>query len=319
MSATDRLRPGRLASVSLPALLATACIDTTVPAAPPIAFCIQHAPAAERPVVVVTADLGSLGFIECSGVLVSPKVVLTHLGCLVLPPDVYGEVPPEIEEPQSGSRSVFPNERDDVGFCANAPDWVLVEDGSFAGRFEEPVALSSLEVTRADDLEGLEAVRVRRVYVSGAASRCSDALGVLVLSSEITLGRPTLRLTHQTSVGEPVELLGLNSGGSSRIERVTRDQGDTATPPRAIALRHAACLSDVGGGVFSANGNALIGIIAMGATDACDDPAAEIIALQLSPFQNLLLAAADDARETLFVEPDPDAVELRLVPDCAAP
>jgi hypothetical protein len=271
------------------------------------------------PIVVVTADLGTLGFIECSGVLVSPKVVLTHLGCLVLPPDVYGEVPPEVEEPQLGSRSLFPNEQDYLGLCAHDPTWVLMEDGSFAGRFEEPVALSALTVSRADDTDGLEAVGVRSFFSSGAASRCSDSLGALVLESDIVLGRPTLRVTNLTTVGEPVHLLGLSTGGASQVERVTFNQGDAATPPRALTFRHASCLSDIGGGVFSASSNALIGIIDLGVTDACDDPVAETIALQLAPFQHLLLAAAQDARETLYVEADPKAVELRFASDCTPP
>ncbi len=317
MSPSDPTPPRRLVSAIVPALLVTACIDTAVPAPPPVPLCVQRAPVDEAPIVVVTADLGSLGFIECSGVLVSPQVVLTHLGCLVLPPDLYGEVPPEGEAPQLGSRSMFPSESDSLELCTSDATWRLTENGSFAGRFEEPVALRSLEVSAPDDVEGLEAVGVRSVFASGAASRCADGLGVLVLEAPLELGRATLRLTDQTTIGEPVTVSGLITGGPSQIERVTFDEGDAATPPRAVALRHPACLSDIGAGVFSANSNALIGIIELGATDACDDPEEEAIALRLAAFRSLLLTAAEDARETLHVEPDRVAAELRFVPDCA--
>ena len=301
---------------TLSMLLACACIDTDFTTPTSTMLCIQRNPSKVWPVVSVDADLGALGVIECSGVAISPRIILTHLACLVLPSELLGEVPSYSDEPYSGSMSIFPNERDYRSICGSDPGRLPPEDGSFSVRLEEMVATKSLEVSPLDATSDVEAVGVRKILTSGAVSRCSDDLAALVLDDSLNLGQPSLRMTDASFVGEPVTMVGLETQGSSEIERVTLDEGDETTPPRAFTLARPACLGDTGGGVFSDDSQALIGIVELGVRELCDEGEGETVVMQISPYRALLVAAAKETGDVLYVEPDPGVQGRLLAPDC---
>jgi hypothetical protein len=110
--------------------LAAGCVDRDGPSATPLVVCEERDTAPAPPRVEVSADLGALGIIHCSGALVSPKLVLTSAGCLALPTELEGLVPEPSNEPYLGQRSSFPRELSYERMCRPGPAWLPIEDGT---------------------------------------------------------------------------------------------------------------------------------------------------------------------------------------------
>src|SRR6476620_9221359 len=119
----------RQAARALSFLLAattTACIDTALDEPAPI---VCPAPG-DSPgnVVFVSAYLGSLGWVRCSGILVTRTLVASALGCTMAPgeiADLYGRDEPPGVEPTS---DVYYSGAVDPADCSAE---TAVEDGSF--------------------------------------------------------------------------------------------------------------------------------------------------------------------------------------------
>jgi hypothetical protein len=307
--ATERRSAGRRVAQAT-ALRATAfalalgCVDTdtSTPAMPEV-VCDELTPAAPPPALEVFADLGPLGFIRCSGVAVSPRVVLTSSACLVLPPELDGLVPVESNEEYRSSRSQFPEDMSYDVACRTGSTWSPLEDGSFRGRLEEPVARSMLDVTAPASGESSRSTGVRRIFRSGAASRCGDAIAALVLNDALPVAPSSVRLVEASAVGESVSVNGIDAQRSATLQAVTADVGDATAPPRALSLTQQTCPSEHGAGVFSEATGALLGIVNFGIGTGCSDPEGRTIAARLSAFQRLLFDAALEAGDALHIEP----------------
>jgi hypothetical protein len=281
-----------------------ACVNTEPSSAPPLVVCDALRPARALEPVEVRADLGELGLIRCSGVAISPQVVLTSSACLVLPPELSGFVPVVSNEVYLGPRSLFPSSPSYDTVCRPGADWSPIEDGTFVARLEEPVPLPMLDVVLGTGDEAA-VTGVSKIFTSGSASRCSDDLAALVLNASLTTTFQSVRLAAPSVPGERVSIDGFETLRNAVVQTVTDDIGDETAPPRALSLSQQTCPSEHGAGVFSEETGALIGIVNFGIGTGCDDPDGRTIAVRLSAFQRLLLDAASSANESLHVEAGP--------------
>jgi hypothetical protein len=109
-----------------------------------------------------------------------------------------------------------------------------------------------------------------------------------------------VRLEDSTRLGESVMLGGLDfvdgfltaSESPAAIVQSTGLGGTELVPPRSLLLDGQVCFLAHGGGVFSSDTGALIGVIAWG-SKACDDPEGTTVALKLAPFRRFLLEVID--------------------------
>ena len=329
MPATDttrvaacRSRGSRTNTLLLGAFLgaeaAGGCVNTDPSSAPPLVVCDALRPAQALEPVEVRADLGDLGLIRCSGVAISPKVVLTSSACLVLPPELSGFVPVVSNEVYLGPRSLYPLDLSYDTVCRPGADWSPIEDGTFVARLEEPVPLPMLEVVLGTGDEA-PATGVSKIFTSGSASRCSDGLAALVLNASLTTSFQSVRLAPPSVPGERVSVDGFETLRNAVVQTVTDDIGDESAPPRALSLSQQTCPSEQGAGVFSEETGALMGIVNFGIGTGCDDPDGRTIAVRLSAFQRLLLDAASDANESLHVEAGPEVAGNDAMLGCMKP
>jgi hypothetical protein len=282
------------------------CVNTDPSSATPLVVCDALRPAQAPEPLQVRADLGEHGLIRCSGVAISPKVVLTSSACLVLPAELDGFVPVLSNERYRGQRTWFPQDMSYEAVCQPGADWSPIEDGTFAARLEEPVPLSMLEVVLGTGDED-PSTGVSKIFTSGSASRCSDGLAALVLNASLTTAYQSVRLAPPSVPGERVSVDGVDTVRNAVVQTVTDDIGDESAPPRALSLSQQTCPSEQGAGVFSEETGALIGIVNFGIGTGCDDPDGRTIAVRLSAFQRLLLDATAEASESLHVEAGPEA------------
>jgi hypothetical protein len=313
-SPTNRLLLGALLGVGA----AGGCVNTDPPTTAPLVVCDALRPAQALEPVEVRADLGDLGVIRCSGVAISPRVVLTSSACLVLPPELSGFVPVVSNEVYLGPRSVFPLNLSYDSVCQPGADWSPIEDGTFVARLEEPVPLSMLDVVLGTGDEAA-VTGVSKIFTSGSASRCSDGLAALILNASLTPSFQSVRLASPSVPGERVSIGGFESLRNVVVQTVTDDMGDETAPPRALSLSQQTCPSEQGAGVFSEDTGALIGIVNFGIGTGCDDPDGRTIAVRLSAFQRLLLDATAEVSESLHVEPGPEVAGGDATLGCMQP
>jgi hypothetical protein len=265
-------------------------------------------------VVVLRADLDATSARYCSGVAVSPGLVVTSASCLTYPPDgEYGDEATVADGPQfRASRSTYLDSQEYDELCDPVRARAPREDGRFGARLGEPVPLQSLAVALADDASrpmlGVDAV----LSVSGG-SRCNDGVAVLRLKEPLALPEVPARFEAVDHAGEAVVVSGLADAmgrlvrrdASAQVERVTDLTGDELAPPRSLLLNLGTCPFERGGAVFSADSGALIGLVAWGQNSACEastSSSGTTVATRLAPFRNLLLEAAAAYGQTLFSE-----------------
>jgi len=306
-----------LLAAALVALVAGSCIATDLPDSEPLSLCRVANLPPTYPLVEVTGNLGAAGIIRCSGVAITPRLVLTRSACLALPSELGGTIPEESSVAYvGGPRTVFPTGRALDPSCAQDGSWFPIEDGAFAARLEEPVQRSSLRVALADASAGDPASGVFGIVGSRATSRCAPDIAVLALDNSLSVGFSPLRLAKATPLGEAVMVVGNATFFASQVKQIAAELGGVASPPFSLVLGAQACPRDLGGGVFAAYGGALVGIIGAASGAGCGDPSGETVATLLAPLERLLLDAAAVVGDDLAVEPDPSDSRQELLRPC---
>jgi hypothetical protein len=262
--------------------------------------CLAPAPA-QPPVeaLVVVSSRLQPGFLDCSGIAIAPRLVLTALECVVRPPEL-GD--PDADDPRASARF------QDVYFAGIDYDqscvrdsWAAREDGSFSGRLGKLIEAQDIVVYFQED-DGRE-VSVTGVTTSRAGSRCADGLALLTLERDLVVPEVNLRLDELTQLGDAVTLNGhcVPPDGSSRargiasqVEALNENVGSSRAPPRSLWMRDAVSSLDFGGAVLSSSGGVLIGILVSGDSPGCDSPDSSggSVALRLAPFRRMLIDAA---------------------------
>lgn len=305
------------------ALLLVSCVATDPGANDVAALCAM--PRVERPpndsAVLVHGSLREAGELDCSGIALTPRLVLSNVLCLVLPAELdLSDLDMPLGRPSFDGIPGYTGDVDYTGSCASAAGWGPTEDGSFAAWLGASLEPSSFTVQLLRDGQLVASSSVRRVWFPHAGSRCWDTLAALVLEEPLDVTPRAVRLEETSRVGESITLSAF--GPSLRvplerlgeIEAITDQAGDASAPPRSLLLSKQVCNYEPGGGVLSAETGAAIGVIAFGTGDECGDPEGRTIATRIAPFRRLLLDAAQDAGESLPIEPPTQSAEP--VPAC---
>ncbi len=232
-------------------------------------------------------------YVNCSGVVVAPTLVLTAASCFF---EGIGEFP----------------ETDRGTLCDG--NWAPIERGDFDALIGRPYELDPVIVTGATDTSADVFARVLRT--SSVTSLCGDDLAVLVLERRVDLPVASLRLDETTQIGESVTLSSLwELDGSIQsvertysIEEVTFGIPSSETPPRSLLVTGRICPFERGSPVFSSDTGALAGIVAWGKNE-CDAPDAASVVVRLAPFRRFLLETAEEFGETLRLEPNAATTE----------
>jgi hypothetical protein len=305
-------RSGRGLTLSLGfGLASAACIDTELA---PISEvdCPAQTQATDN-IVFVVAQLGNLGLVQCSGVLISRTLVVTALGCTMVPNEVADSYGREQLPDAEATGNVYYSGAVDPADCNGGN---AIEDGSFSTLVGDPLPKEAFSVYLASERltdAGYEVSEVRRV----GGTRCSAGLALLKLSSGIGSSASPVRAEETDGLDEPLLLRYLSVGARFVLEReelaTQLNPSVLAGSPRSFELAET-CPKQSGGALFSATTGALVGILASssGSMD-CRAPAPGT-ALRLAPFRRSLIAAA--APEKLELESGPPASTVEV---CRSP
>lgn len=243
------------------------------------------------------------GFLAiCSAVAISKQLVLTAASCLFARVDG------------------FPMAPDRLQICDPAKGWSPRERGDFSARLGPAYEYSTVWVAPSNDLEAT--IPVLEVRSSGTTSRCEDDLAVVVLDLPTSVPPALLRLHDVSTAGESVVLSSLPpmAGNAATIEaeasvaEVTFDTASATAPPRSLLLDGKVCSAERGGAAFSAESNALMGIITWG-WGACGEADGMTVAARLAPFRQFLAETAAEFGQSLRAEPSEVALrELAVCP-----
>jgi hypothetical protein len=286
------------------------CISTDVATGADEPICVWSS--TERPrfgeaVVRISADLEP-GGLDCSGVAIADRLVVTSLNCVVRPAE--GADPNTTGDPTyrgAASAEVLFGAMP-FGACSEA--WLPLEDGSFTARLGKPIAASSIAVWTAG---ASRATAAANVFASRELSRCTGGVALLSFDRALDVTPIPIRIDETSELQEEVILHGYCvSGGmavpnplESTIEAISSNSGNGQLPPRSLLLAQGTTELEAGGPVLSRETGALVGIIASGAGGTCveRDADARTIATRLAPHRRLLLDAARSAQITLMAEP----------------
>jgi hypothetical protein len=292
--------PRRGRALALAGLHALAgCIDVEAEPDAVNVECRRSADALSN-VVLVTARLGNLGTVRCSGVAVTRTLVVTSLGCVTVPASlvaIYGSPGAIDVEPMAG---IYEADATGDGDCIGG---VAAEDGSFATQFGPSIEAERIEVYLASERvnqPGHEVVDVLRV----PTSRCADGIALLRLASSVGLSPIPVRASDAREGDEPAVLSAVIVQPDFSL---TKRDVDLELPPpsgsgadaRAFEMP-GTCPDQSGAGLFSIASGALLGVLgsSLGSAD-CSTPGAGT-GVRLAPFRRMLIEAA--APEALQVE-----------------
>jgi hypothetical protein len=243
------------------------------------------------------------GFLQCSGAVLTPTLLLTAQSCVTRPPQLG-----DLHSPGAAG-NVPVGTIDYTQVCSPDVAWLPREDGSFAARFGQPIAPEALTAR----WQRGERIQAQQVISSGAASRCADGLALIQLRRELEVQPLPLRLDEHSYEGEIVQLSAYCTPPgvprwrelASTVEAVSYEIAGVGMPPRALRVSHQVSALELGGAVLSAETGQLLGVLASGERGSCSesDPLGTSIALRVAPFRRWLLDSAEALGETLRVLP----------------
>jgi hypothetical protein len=306
---TVHRRPGWVAIALL-----SGCVDTDldgVAAVLPCTHTLEPDIAAEAQVVVSSALVE--GNLVCSGVAIGKTLVVTAMGCVFRPGEISD--PDDITNPEDLETlpdGLYASVTDRA--CDREQDWAPLEDGSFSADFGKPLATAQMAVYRLSAPDQL--FDVKQVFSSGATSRCSPGIALLVLERELDVTPLPIRFSESSRPGETVLLNDscldpgfqfVSQSLSAEIQAITFARSQRAIPARSLQVSQAVTALTIGGAVMSPASGALIGVVISGTDFRCaaTDPSASTLAVRLAPFREMLLDVGADEGIALQAEPDP--------------
>lgn len=243
-------------------------------------------------VVFIRANHEDGAFDDCTGTLLSPRVLITAKHCVTLV--------------QSGEF-----------VCTGAG--TLRVDGHGAGLFGAKFDGERIEVFRGTAPVGAAAAHVIAIFATESSDACHDDVAAVVLDTPIQQDSyPPLRVARSTPIGETVRLVGYGTTEHGKlIERreipdvrvvdVGRDDGvpnpNATTPPRSFVVGGAtACFGDSGGPALSMTTGALTGVYSR-ITGDCFAAESRNTYMLASSFVDVFSRAFELAGEEPLLEP----------------
>jgi len=303
------------------------CVPTESEAVEEASMCTAQPSALDGSgsIVLVRGDLEGAGLTLCSGVLVSPRLALTHQSCLVLPSEVdAADLVVDDERPSFDGRELHSGDVDYASTCRVDAGWDPLESGDFAAWLGQPLDPATVTVSVVRDGAELASTTVQQILLPHAASRCWDILAAMVLEDELPAVLRPVRVMEVTAPGDAVTIGAFSVSltepqfRDAVVEAVTLDTAAAGTPPRSLELSRQVCFSEPGGAVVSDSG-AIIGLIGYGTGAFCGDPEGRTIATRLAPFRRMLLDAAREAGDRLPVEAAQISGVGGAIPACVEP
>lgn len=281
------------------AALTLACIDTSVVDA---AVGGARCPLANSSptLVFVTASLGSLGTIRCSGVAVSRTLVMTARGCVAVPNALRGSYPPPEDDSAPLTGDIYYADSVEEGGCQQMR---AVEDGSLSTSFGDTLPPGAFDVYTS-----LERVTRRGLVVTEiiapSGSRCAQGIALLRLESGLDAGALTIG-AMQSQASNDTTLSHVAVGAAYTLERhdvpvpVANGANGSSLLPTSFEAPDT-CPEQTGGAFFSNSTGALVGVLAssLGSPD-CTQPASGVV-VPVMPFWALLEETA--APDTIALE-----------------
>jgi hypothetical protein len=310
---------------------ALGCISTDVdPPATPI-LCSGRAADVLEATVLVTTRLSGTDFRVCSGVLVAPRLVVTGLGCVASAVDAEADDPRNRGAPAPDFIIISLGTVGDYGETCNRDDgWSAIRDGSFGAELGVPVPPEAISVGKIPFqffLAAEQPVAVGRVFTSLASTYCDESLAVLELQTSLDASPAPVRLEEASRANEAVNMAGYCVGDTDFLEpgsneasteMVTFERAEPGAPPRSLVVSGARSLFSTGGGVFSTESGALLGVITSGMYFGCNEQedGARSLAVRLAPYRQLLLEAAMSTGQALKSERRADQSSAQQAPPC---
>jgi hypothetical protein len=296
---------------ALVCLLALAnCVQTDLDPQALVFSCATRANASvvADSVVWMSVSIGDNLIRHCSGVAISDRLVVTAFSCLAIPGDLAGpyDAGPEPAFPRAPDNYLDPDAYDEL--CGSAGTWAPVEDGTFRTRLLGVVSINAVAVGLQGQSDAILAVDA--ILSTGAASRCSDGIAVLLLRNSLHVRPVPIRLDDPGSKREPV----LSSGSApvpgkfvahifdSLVDELSLEEATETLPAHSLSISPGACQFDRGGAVISKETGALIAIIASGIGTNCDNTSGRSIGTRLAPFRRFLLESATVYSQQVYSE-----------------
>jgi hypothetical protein len=304
------------------------CVDSSpiTLEAPPLCVVSDLAAEPGASVVFVQGDLRLAGRTICTGYALTPSIVMTDSVCVVMP---VGLTPSALDTPLDlpsfeGDYAAYSADVPYASYCELDAGWEPREQGAFGAWMGKPLAPAQVTVSVLENGESVAVSNARRILLPHAQSRCSNTIAVLVLAEPLPVPYRPIRLSDEATVGDPVIMSSLNPTGvtaaqrSAIIEAVTAEAPEPGVPARSLILSLQSCYFEPGGGVLAESSRAVVALMGYGSGTYCGDPTGRTIATRLAPYQSMLLEAAEDASDSLHVEPSPLLRTAAPLPTCAA-
>lgn len=244
-----------------------------------------------------------VGASACSGILITPKVVLTARHC--------------VSETQEGGIA-----------CSSTGK--PISGGGVKADYKPSSIYVFVGQKRPDLLAGEQPVARGAAFVhDGATNLCDHDLALVVLDRAVA--RPKiapLRLEGGPQKGDSVTLVGwgLDENGAEPLARKTRTVsvlgvgGGSGTGPGEFRVGEGSCQGDSGGPALASGSAAVLGVLSRGGAPGggCVGEAAENVYTLLAPYKDLIEKTAREQGGEPWIEGQPSPLLAKVGGACGA-